>query len=185
MIPRIFICMGLMFLQIFTAWVSAQNEPLDQILVEADGFYKSGDWDKALAFFEKALLNDPDHGKALQMAGYLRYSRMDFAEAEAHFKRSVATHGKKEYPLMMLGNIALNDFRPMDARNYYIQAQEISPDSQLIKDNLLLSEENIKRAKQASKLHSRAAILYWGGVGLGCGLLLLILFLELRSIWKQ
>jgi len=160
-----------------------QDATVDKMLIEADRHYQIRDMTKALNLYEDVLIKDKNRFKALQMAGYIRSKRMDFKIAEKHFTHAIEVHGESSYLLMMTGNALLQQFRPVEAKDYYLKAKELSPDDKVIQDNILLAEENILRAKEAATLHERATIVCWFAAGIGVIVIALFIIFELfRSV---
>ena len=110
---------------------------------------------------------------------------MDYEIAQEYYLRVIALDENSDHALMMLGNIALQRFMPMDAKEYYLRALALNPNSDLLKENMLLAEESIARAKKTALLHGRTELFFYGGIGLGCGAILWICLLELMRIRRK
>jgi tetratricopeptide (TPR) repeat protein len=179
---------GYCFLLIFTLVNSMFGLPKmgeeDTLLQEAIQAYQEGDSGKALRFFDELLQRNPLHEQALEGAGLIRYQAMEYLAAQALFERLYDRHGGV-YALLMLGNCALQQYKPFKARVYYAEGLALDPANETLKRNLLLAEDGITRARELSYLYHRAAIIYQGIVALAVLLLASIVAVEIRSAHRK
>jgi tetratricopeptide (TPR) repeat protein len=153
---------------------------VDDLIAEADRAFQEGRIEEAVKAYEAVLKIDPGNLKALQMAGYIRYHAMDFTDAERHFQAAFDPEEPSYYPLLMLGNIALQRFRLLDAFDYYQRARALNAEDATLKENIRLTEERIERARTVAVHYQRSSLVLWIGSILMGGVLLLAFTLEIR-----
>jgi tetratricopeptide (TPR) repeat protein len=159
----------------------------EQRLKEAERAFQEGRVEGALALYEAAIQEEPSNLEALQMAGYIRYSAMDYGEAERHFSTALAqaAPSRTAYPLLMLGNIAFQRFRFVDALEYYRAASRLNPEDRTLRENIRLSEERLERAGRVARLYGRGSWVFWAGTALGAAALLIIAALEVLPSFRE
>lgn len=152
----------------------------EEELKKAYEAFETGRIKESLILFRRVLESDPDEINALYTAGYILNRARDFEESEKYFLKALAINGKDKYSLQMLGNIQLELFRPFKAHEYYRRALDIDPNDEVVKKNIAMAEERIVRARRVASLYNRSRYFLWGAVGVGCLVLLLVAFLEIK-----
>ena len=168
------------FLMVFTPAAALPVQDTDKLLSNALEAFREGDQGRALDMYEAVLETRPGNKKALQMAGLIRYRAMDYGCAEKCFRRAFDRHGDV-YSLVMLGNVLLQTFRPLEAEDCYSSALELDPNNDLAEENLQQARIKVERAEQAARLYRRTGFVFWGGIGIGLAALLYIIYLEIKS----
>ncbi|MBU0755503.1 MAG: hypothetical protein KJ645_10225 [Planctomycetes bacterium] len=162
---------------------TAGDDGRDPIIKARDSF-DQGRMEEAFRLYQEVIKNDPTNTTALQMAGFIAYKSMHYEQARRYFMGQLEIEGDSLHPLLNLGNIALIEFRPADARVYYLKAMRMAPEDPVLKCNLLLAEDRLRSARMMSLHYHRSNLVFWLGVGLGFAVLLVVVFLEFRDVKK-
>lgn len=173
----------LLFVYLHPAAVTGTEGGEDARMQEASRAYAAGETERALLLYEEVLLENPSHPQALQAAGLILYHAMEYADAEKHF-RTLSEHCEGMYPLLMLGNCALQQYQPFEAKQYYLKALELEPDNETLKQNLALAEDRILRAGKLSRHYRRVSFIFRLAAAFGVVVLLCMVAMEIRSARK-
>lgn len=161
--------------------LSTPGQDTDMLLESARSAFDAGMPEEALACYLEVLKGDPENRTALQMTGYILYKAIRYEEAKQYFQRSLDAHGDAYHPLLNMGNIALQQFQPVQARDFYLRALRLEPDDVTCKDNLQLAQNRIQSAQRLLSQYTRTSLAFWFCVAVGSGLIIWILILESRS----
>ncbi|MHC4943370.1 MAG: tetratricopeptide repeat protein [Planctomycetota bacterium] len=159
----------------------AGSDAVDPLLEEARAAFEDGRMEKALESYEAVLALDPSNRSALEMAGYIYYKAMLLDDAERLFHRLRILDDRSFHALLNLGNIALVRLDPIRAKDFYEKAIEQRPGDDTVRQNLRLCEERIARGQRLAAQYGRTSVVFLIGAVLGSVLLLLVVFLEIRS----
>ena len=92
--------------------------------------------DLAEQYFERALLHDPNSAPALNMKGMLLAARENYADAESHYRRAIASAPLTYEPYNNLATLLRRVGRSAEATDLYIKAHAMLPDHKGILLNL-------------------------------------------------
>lgn len=185
---RCFIPACAIFLILFpSAWAFQTPVPVDMDsdevwLAEADQAFEEGRLSNALDLYRKVLERVPDHIRALQMSGYILYKARHFDEARLAFEKVIQAHGDSYTPLFHLGNIHLSLSMPLKALEYYERARKLNADDAVLAGNIRMAQESIGNAKRLASRYSRSTLVLWWSGALGCFMLVLIAYIEMRAL---
>ena len=138
---------------------AGSGDTMESTLEAANLAYREGRGEAALLGYETVLQAEPRNAEALQMAGFIRYQALYLEDAEKHFLMALDPAEPTYYPLLMLGNIAFQQFRFPDALDCYLRAEKLKPDDPTLKENIRLTEDRIERAGKVAVLYRRSSLI--------------------------
>lgn len=108
-----------------------ENPKVDEALREGEAYFGRGEYEKALAAYERAHKLDPKNYEAIVFAGDTFYARKKFAESEPWFAKAAALEPDRELAFRFWGDALMAQGKVEAARHKFIDALIAEPFSRL------------------------------------------------------
>lgn len=113
------------------------NKEVEDLIREGEGYFGQGQYDKALAAYERAFKLDPQNYNAALFAGDCFYSQEKFKESEIWFAKAVAIDPNREQAFRFWGDALANQGNGKEAMVKFANAFIAEPSSRLAWETLL------------------------------------------------
>lgn len=122
------------------------------LVIEAQGYFASKQYDKAEAKYLEILRHDENNAYTLANLGAIQLERGQLDEAEKHIKRALAVAPDDGYSLSLLGYLKFRQAKYSEALDALSRAAEADPNNAEIQNYLgvTLSHEGMRQAAETA-----------------------------------